>query len=224
MISRALYMLTVLNQKVLWDFNHRNTDFWAQVRGSLGYLNRLFNYHFWPAHQLPHPLTSHLTSVSCCLHLWPLVRSPSCLASGPANPITQHVFLLLFPSLPCYLAAPLICPPPPLFFLTLLPVSLSSVWDGIGVKNTPLPCPIPVSVPVLAPFPGSAVDFCRGAASVLSPALACRCLWRRHSWQREGSKMLGWNLGHMGSSPERGMVSPEGGSARSSHPTRQTGK
>lgn len=137
MISRALYMLTVLNQKVLWDFNHRNTDFWAQVRGSLGYLNRLFNYHFWPAHQLPHPLTSHLTSVSCCLHLWPLVRSPSCLASGPANPITQHVFLLLFPSLPCYLAAPLICPPPLSSFLPccrcLFPLS------GMGsVSKTPL--------------------------------------------------------------------------------------
>lgn len=103
-------------------------------------------------------------------------------------------------------------------FLTLLLVSLSSAWDGIGVNNTPLPNTIPLSVPV------SVVDFCCGAASLLSPAPACRCLWRRQSWQREGSNMLGWNLGQMGSSLETGIVGPERGPARSSHPTKKTGK
>lgn len=107
-------------------------------------------------------------------------------------------------------------------FRTLLLVSLSSAWDGIGVNNTPLPSMIPLSVPVSVPV--SAVDFCCGAASLLSPAPACRCLWRRQSWQREGSKMLGWNLGQMGSSLETGIVSPEWGPARSSHPTKKTGK
>ncbi len=153
--------------------------------------------------------------------------SPSCLSSGPANPITQHLFYSCSHVYPVTL---LLCSSPSLFlsgplsFLTLLLVSLSSARDGIGVNNTPLPDPIPVPNPVSAPIPVSAVDFCCGAASALSPAPACRCLWRRQSWQREGSKMLGWNLGQMGSSPERGMVSPEGEPARSSHPAEKTGK
>ena len=115
-------------------------------------------------------------------------------SASPANPITQHVF----PS------SPWSTPPP--FFLTLLLLSFSSVWEGIAFKNTLFPCPALVSVPLLLPFPGSAVDVCSSAASVPSPEPPCRCLWRRQSWQREGSKMLGWNLGHVGSSPERGMV------------------
>lgn len=34
--------------------------------------------------------------------------------------------------------------------------------------------------------------------------------------------MLGWNLGHTGSSLEKGMVNPEKDSARSLHPIRNT--
>lgn len=149
--------------------------------------------------------------------------SPSCLSSAPANPITRHIFCScshLYPVTEPLCSSPSLFLSGPLIFLTLLLVFLSSAWDGIGVNSTPLPDP----VPVLAPVPVSAVDFCCGAGSALSPAPACRCLWRRQSWQREGSKMLGWNLGQMGSSPERGMLSPEGEPAQSSHPAEKTGK
>lgn len=110
------------------------------------------------------------------------------------------------------------------FFLTLLLVSLSSAWDKIGVSNAPLlgPIPLPIPLPETAPVPVSAVDFFCGAPSAFSPAPACRCLWRKQSWQREGSKMLGWNLGQMGSSPQRAMVHTEGKPAHSLHPEEKT--
>lgn len=104
--------------------------------------------------------------------------------------------------------------------LTLLLMSLSSAWEEIGVNASPFLDPIPV----LAPAPDSAADICCCVTSVLSPAPACRCLWRRQSWQREGSKILGWNLGQMGSSPERAMVNAEGEPGCSLPPTEKTGK
>lgn len=100
------------------------------------------------------------------------------------------------------------------FLPTLLLVSLSSSWDGIGVRATPTTRPTPESVWVFAAFAGSAGDICCGVALALSLAPECRCFWRRQSWQREGSKMLGWNLGHVGSSPVGSML----GSSLPSYP------
>lgn len=106
-----------------------------------------------------------------------------------------------------------LCTPSSLSFPTLLLVSLSSSWDEIGVR-APLTGPAPESVWVFAAFSGSAGRLCCGVGSALSLAPECRCFWRKQSWQREGSKMLGWNFGHIGSSPVGDML----GSSGSSHP------
>lgn len=80
-----------------------------------------------------------------------------------------------------------------------------------GFVGAPTCCPGFTSAAATGMPASGGVGLTRGAEGVP----ACRCFCRRQSWQREESKMLGWNLGQMRSSPDSGMVHPEG--ARAAH-------
>lgn len=112
------------------------------------------------------------------------------LSSYDSDPITRSTAYTPAPVtqlLCCTL--PVCC----LLFLTLLLVSFSSPWDETVVKATRLSFTLPPPVSAKRIFSNVSVEgFCpRSDPSGVSPEPECRWRWRRQSWQRRGSKMLG---------------------------------